>query len=95
MVGVALHAGVKIIDRLGNALAFVATNSRAELYEGSVPCPDSIARMLGGLFSDDRRSFPIQCVAGRQAVYGESRIFTLSSDGAFVVTKLRFMKLSW
>ncbi len=94
-MGLALRAGVKIIDRLGNALAFVATYIRAELYEGSGPCLDKIARMLGGPFSDDRRSFPIQCAAGRQAVYGESRIFTLSSDGAFVVTKLRFMKLSW
>ncbi len=35
---------------------------------GSAPCLDKIARMFRGPFSDDGRSVPIECVAGRQSM---------------------------
>ncbi len=35
---------------------------------GGVPCLDEITRMFRGPFSDDGRSVPIECVAGRQAM---------------------------
>ncbi len=52
--------------------------------EGSVPCLDEITRMVRGPFSDDGRSVPIECVAGRQAMKGEKGIFILSPGGAFM-----------
>ncbi len=35
--------------------------------------------------SDDVYSIKIECVACRQVMWGESRIFNLSPDGAFVL----------
>ncbi len=39
-----------------------------DTYEGSDPCLDKIARVLGGPISDDGRSIPIECVVGHQAM---------------------------
>ncbi len=39
-----------------------------ETCGGGVPCLDEITRMFRGPFSDDGRSVPIECVAGRQAM---------------------------
>ncbi len=39
-----------------------------DTYGGNVPCLDKIVRVLGGPFSDDGRSIPIECVVGRQAM---------------------------
>ncbi len=39
--------------------------------EGSVSCLDKIARMFRGPYSDNGRSIPIECVAGRQAMQDE------------------------
>ncbi len=49
-----------------SSVAEIECYALIDTYGGNVPYLDKIARMLGGPFSDDGRSIPIVCVAGRQ-----------------------------
>ncbi len=52
----------------GCSVAGIKCYALIDTCGGSVPCLDEITRMFRGLFSDDGRSVPIECVASRQAM---------------------------
>ncbi len=64
--GMSLPSSLPIVTL--SSAARIERNALIDPCEGSVPCLDKIVCMFRGPFSDDGRSVPIKCVAGRQAM---------------------------